>query len=61
MTITTEQALEQALAELAALSPKELRAELDKHKDGPLATALREAGDFLYNHDPDKPVEQETK
>ncbi len=53
--MTNDEALEQALTELEALSPKELREELDKHHNGPLATALREAGNFLYNHEPDQP------
>lgn len=55
--MTTNEALKQALAEMEKLTPQELRAELDKHRNGPLATALREAGDFLYNSDPDTKTE----
>lgn len=51
--MTTNEALKQALNEMSKLTPQELRAELDKHHNGPLATALREAGEFLYNNEPD--------
>lgn len=57
--MTTNEALKQALAEMEKLTPQELRAELDKHRNGPLATALREAGEFLYNHDTDQLIEKE--
>lgn len=58
MTMSTEQAMKEVLAEMNAMTPKQLRAEIDKHKDGPLATALREAGEFLYNYDPDQPIDK---
>jgi hypothetical protein len=59
--MTKDEALEQVLRDMEAMSPKELRAELDQHKNGPLATALREAGDFLYNYDPDVKPEAQAK
>lgn len=55
MTMSVDQAMKEVMAEMMALTPQQLRAELDKHKDGLLATALREAGEFLYNYDPDNP------
>jgi hypothetical protein len=57
--MTPNEALKQALNEMSKLTPQELRAELDKHQDGELATALREAGEFLYNHDTDQLIEKE--
>lgn len=51
--MTPNEALKQALNEMSKLTPQELRAELDKHQDGELATALREASEFIYNYDPD--------
>lgn len=47
MTMTVKEALDQVLKEMGELSPEELRAELDKHKDGGLAVALRETQQFL--------------
>lgn len=44
---TTAEALAQVLSDMKKLSPTELRAELDKHKDGPFATAMREASEFV--------------
>jgi hypothetical protein len=57
--MTNDEALKQALDEMDKLTPQELREELDKHHNGPLAVALREAGEFLYNHQPHQPIEKE--
>jgi Zn-dependent M16 (insulinase) family peptidase len=50
--LSVREALRKVLDEMAVLSPEELRAELDRHKDGPMAVALREAGAFLADRTP---------
>lgn len=45
--LSTQQALRQVLDQMHALSPTELRTELDGHRNGPLATALGEAAEFV--------------
>jgi hypothetical protein len=45
--MSVKDALKQVLGDMAALPPDALRAELDRHRDGPLATALREASEFV--------------
>ena len=47
VVMTTKATLQQVLQDMRALSPEALRAELDRHKDGELATALREVGEFF--------------
>jgi len=42
-----DEAIDQVFAELNAMTPEELRAELDKHKDGEFARALKEASEFV--------------
>lgn len=42
----TKYLLEEVFKEMESLTPEELRADLDNHKDGPLAIAFREAGQF---------------
>lgn len=49
--ITITKALVQALNELNAMSPEQLKAELLAHKDGEFATALRETSEFLGTFD----------
>lgn len=44
--ITTSEALEQVLKDLEAMTPEELRAEFDKHKDSSFAKAMRETSAF---------------
>lgn len=44
---TTADALKQVLQEMRAMSPEELKADLERHKNGPLAVAMREASEFL--------------
>jgi hypothetical protein len=46
-TLSIRDALALALKEMHALSPEELRADLDKHEHGALATAMRSAREFL--------------
>lgn len=48
MAMTVKEALKLVLAEMNAMTPEQLRAELDAHKDGSLARGLREAQAFLY-------------
>lgn len=45
--MTKDEAIDQVFAELNAMTPEELRAELDKHKDGEWARALKEASEFV--------------
>lgn len=45
-----KEALDEVLSEMEAMSPEQLRDEIDKHKNGTVATALREAGEFLAKH-----------
>ena len=52
--MTTQQALDEVLAEMEAMTPEQLREELNKHKDGPLATALRETSEFLGRYQQEK-------
>lgn len=51
MSLTVREALSQVLDEMDAMSPEELRAELDKHKAGTMATALAEASQFMKELD----------
>lgn len=53
--LSVKEALRQVLDDMAALSPEQLRAELDRHQDGPLATALREASSFVATFTPPQP------
>jgi hypothetical protein len=53
MTKSVKQALSEVLTEMAAMSPEELRADLDKHKNGSFAVAMREASAFIFNHQGD--------
>lgn len=46
-TISTEQALKQALSDMKKMSPAELRQDLAKHAGGSLAVAFRETSEFL--------------
>jgi hypothetical protein len=46
-TLSVREALAIALDEMETLSAAELRADLEKHKDGPLAVAMRTAREFL--------------
>lgn len=48
-----EATLNRVMQRLKQMSPEELRAEIDKHKDGNFAVALRELqefSEFLFNN-----------
>jgi hypothetical protein len=45
--MSVKEALAKVLKDMRAMSPVELRAELDAHKDGEIAIALREAQQFF--------------
>lgn len=47
-------AMDAVLTELEAMSPEQLRTELNKHKNGPFATALRETSEFLGQYEQEK-------
>ena len=49
--MTVDAALRQAIADLSELDPVQLRAEIDKHKEGPVARALNEAKKSLVLSD----------
>ena len=49
MGMSIKEAIAAALQEMHALSAEELRAELQSHRDGSLAVALREAQEFLFS------------
>ena len=53
MTVTVKEALKQVLSDMNALSPEQLRVELDKHSNGPLSVAMRETQEFLHNFNPE--------
>lgn len=46
-TLSVRDALAIALSDMESLSPADLRADLEAHKDGPLAAAMRAAREFL--------------
>lgn len=48
-TMSIKEALAKALLDMHGLSADELRAELNSHRNGSLAVALREAQEFLFN------------
>lgn len=48
-TPTVQAALEQVLDEMSKMSPEELRADLDAHKDGPISAAQRDINIALSN------------
>lgn len=52
--VSLQQALDETLTEMEAMSPEQLRAELDKHKDGPFAVAMREASEFIGRFEQEK-------
>lgn len=47
MKMTVKEAFEKVLADLEAMSPEQLRAELEKHRDGEIAVAMRETQVFM--------------
>ncbi len=49
--MSLEEALAEVLNEMDALSAEELRADLDQHKNGAFAVALREASEFFASLD----------
>ena len=49
--MSLEEALAEVLDEMDSLSAEELRADLDKHKDGAFAVAMREASEFFASLD----------
>ena len=53
MTPTVKEALKQVLSDMNDLAPEQLRAELDKHSNGSIATAMRETREFLENFNPE--------
>lgn len=46
MVMTVQEALKQVLADIEAMSPEQLREELEKHRDGDLTHAFKELHDF---------------
>jgi hypothetical protein len=44
--MTVEEALDQVLSDLEKMSDAEFRAEMEKHKDGDIAVAMRELSAF---------------
>lgn len=44
--MTVQEALNQVLADIEAMSPEQLQAEHEKHRDGDIAEALRQLSSF---------------
>lgn len=55
--MTVKEALATVLAEMDAMSPEELRADLDAHRDGAFAVAMRETAQFLASLAPQPVVD----
>lgn len=52
--LTVKEALAEVLAEMQSLSPEDLRKDLDAHKNGGFAVAMREAQEFVAEFVSDK-------
>ena len=48
--MSVKEALAKVLKDMRAMSADELRAQLDAHRNGAIATALRDAEQFLNDH-----------
>lgn len=46
MKMSVQEALDQVFNDLDAMSPEQFRAEMEKHKDGDIAVAMRELSAF---------------
>ena len=49
--MTAKEALSKVLEDMEKMSPEEIRTELEKHRDGELATAIRETQAFITRFD----------